>query len=170
MCFIALYVYKKCFTIIESDVLEQSARKYTAQKVVKFLASLKLDRYAQAFKDKGIEGEVLLEMDSEALDELEVTRAFDKLRILVLFRRKLRGGKAKHPVSEVVKCLQEINLDKYRDIFEKNNIDGDMLLYEDGTLVKNMLKEVGITSQIDITKIRSKFKTAVSEGSISKEE
>ena len=127
-----------------------------------FLASIKLDKHIQAFSDNEISGDVLYGVKSSELSELGVDDALDKVKILVGFRRYLEGVAARFSVSRLVVALSQSNLAKYRKPFEQHGIDGDMLLYEDEALVRSMLKEVGINSELIITRILSKFKTFAS--------
>ena len=108
-----------------------------------------------------ISGDVLLDADEEFLTELGVDTALDRVRIMTLFPRMLKEVEPKYPVSKVVKYLQENKMEKYIKLFEENEIDGDMLLDTDPTLMKTVLKEIGV-SVLDRVKLISKFKTLVS--------
>ena len=108
-----------------------------------------------------ISGDVLLDADEEFLTELGVDTALDRVRIMTLFPRTLEEVEPKYPVSEVVKYLQENKMEKYIKLFEENEIDGDMLLDTDPTLMKAVLKEIGV-GVVDRVKILSKFKTFTS--------
>ena len=72
--------------------LEHQAAGYTPEDVVEFLSSIGLDRYTGTFLDCEISGEVLLEANVEVFSELGVESVLDRLRISVLFKRKLSGG------------------------------------------------------------------------------
>ena len=139
--------------------IEEKARKVSVKDVSAFLASNKLDKYIQAFEENEVSGDILLDLNSSGLSELGVESALDKLRILVGFRRYLEGGGMRFSVSKLVVALSQNNLGKYRKPFEQNGVEGDLLLHEDGELVRSMLKEIGIGSDLAITKIISKFKT-----------
>ena len=103
----------------------------------------------------------MLDADDECLTELGVGTALDRVRIITWFPRRLEEVEPKYPVSEVVKYLQENKLEKYITLFEENEIDGDMLLDTDPTLMKAVLKEIGV-GVVDRVKILSKFKTFAS--------
>lgn len=131
-----------------------------------FLASIKLDKYRKAFISEDVSGDVLLDADHEFLTALGVDTALDRVRIITLFPRRLQEAEPNYPVSEVVRCLQENNLEKYVKSFEENEIDGDMLLDTDPALMKAVLKEIGV-GVVDRVKILSKFKTFISAESLS---
>ena len=59
--------------------------------------------------------------------------------------------------------LQQYKLDKYGPMLETHGIDGDMILGVEEKLMKSVLREVGVTSLVDNLKIRSKYKTFVSD-------
>ena len=145
----------------EKETVLSKARKYTPEDVGDFLSSIKLDKYKEEFVVNEVGGDVLLDSDSEVLSELGVVSPLDRVRILTLFPRRLREAEPSYPVSEVVKFLMEKNLGKYSNLFEDNQIDGDMMLDAEPELMKSALKEIGI-GLVDRVKILSKFKTFVS--------
>ena len=142
--------------------IEEKSRQYSIKDVSIFLAEIKLDQYIQKFEENEITGDVLLSLNLESFEELEVFSALHKLKIIVNFRRHLEQTGVEHPVFNVIQVLAQNKLIKYRRLVEQNGIDGDMLLYEDDKLVRCMFKEVGIGSDLDISKIISKFKTFAS--------
>ena len=146
--------------IDEEDILPR-ARTYTPEDVGDFLTSIYLDKYIKAFTDNEVGGDVLLEADCEFLNELGVTSPLDCMRIMTLFPRRLKKCEPHLPVSEVLRFLRENKFDKYIEHFEKNQIDGDMILNTDTALMKNVLKEIGI-GVVDRVRILSKFKTFAS--------
>ena len=68
----------------------------------------------------------------------------------VLFLRSLQGGEAQYPLESVLDFLEQSKLDKYRDIFRKTGMDGDLLLEADD----NVLNELGVTSAVERLKIK----------------
>ena len=93
-----------------------------------------------------------------------MTSAVDKIKIMVGFRRELMGGVIRYPISVVTTFLKENKLGQYCELFESKEIDGDMLLFKtDEALVKIMLHEVGIKSELHVDKIVSKFETYSTE-------
>lgn len=75
----------------------------------------------------------------------------------VLFRRRLQGGEVHYPLPTVLTFLEQNKLGKYRDIFEKSGIDGDLLLEAND----NVLKELGVKSPLDRKKITTKYKKSL---------
>lgn len=142
--------------------VQEKARKISVQDVINFLASIKLDKYIAAFQESDISGDVLISAKPDDLVELGVESALDKLKILVGFKRYVEGTGVKFTTSMLVVALAQHNLSKYRKPLEDHGVDGDLLLYEDKELVRSMLKEIGIDSNLAITKIISKFDTFAS--------
>ena len=83
----------------DTETLEQLARDYGEEEVTEFLTQAGLGQYVEAFREAQISGEVLLEADSEVLQELGVASAIDRLKIKELFRRQLQGA-----VEKYVQC------------------------------------------------------------------
>lgn len=67
-----------------------------------FLTETGLGKYADAFREAEISGEVLLEADEEMLRELGVESALDRLRIPLLFKRRLHRTRVKSVEMVVV--------------------------------------------------------------------
>ena len=132
------------------------------QDVIKFLASIKLDKHIPAFQENDISGDVLISAKPDDLKELGVESALDKLKILVGFKRYVEGTEVKFTTSKLVVALSQHNLGKHRKPLEQHGVDGDLLLYEDKELVRSMLKEIGIDSHLTITRIISRFETFAS--------
>lgn len=113
--------------------------------------------------DAEISGDVLLGGDSEMFEELEVTSHLHQMKIAHLFRKELKGSKTKYSNEHLSQFLLECKLDKYIAALKENGINGDMILEAENDLMKEVLKEIGITSSIHRNKITSKYKTFVSE-------
>ena len=75
----------------------------------------------------------------------------------VLFRRSLQGGVVRYPLESVLAFLEQNNLDKYRDTFWESGMDGDLLLEADD----NVLKELGVSSSVECSRIKTKYKNFV---------
>lgn len=75
----------------------------------------------------------------------------------MLFRRSLQGGEVRYPLQTVLNFLAEQKLDKYSAIFQEWDMNGDLLLEVDDSV----LKEMGVTSALDRNKIKTKYKTFV---------
>ncbi len=147
-----MYIYS------DNEELAPKARTYTPEDVGDFLTKIKLDKYKQAFVEAEVGGELLLEAaDCEFLNELGVNSLLDCVRIMTLFPRRLQDTEPRLPVSEVLRFLGENKFEKYIDVFERHEIDGDMLVDTEQGLMKNVLKEIGIGA-VDKGKILFKFK------------
>ena len=57
--------------------------QYSLEMVLTFLKQYKLDKYCDKFKEHGINGDLLLEADDSALEELGITSALERLKIKV---------------------------------------------------------------------------------------
>ena len=62
--------------------------QYPLEMVLAFLKQYKLDKYCDNFKKYGINGNLLLEADDSALEELGITSALERLNIKVHTCRK----------------------------------------------------------------------------------
>ena len=102
-------------------------------------------------------------MDTESLLEVDVKLPVHQMKIMHLFRRELQGGTAKYSRDHVARFLQQYRLDKYTPTLEEHGIDGDMILEVEEKLMKTVLRDVGVKSLVDVSKIRSKYKTFVSD-------
>ena len=93
------------------------------------------------------------------LEELNVTSYLHQMKIMHLFSKDLQGAPTKYSNEHLSKFLQGCKLEKHIATLESNEIDGDMILEVDGDLMKKVLKEIGISSKVDIIKITSKYYT-----------
>ena len=62
-----------------------------------------------------------------------------------------------YPLQSVLAFLEQSKLDKYCDIFQESGMDGDLLLEADDSV----LKELGVRSALDRTRIKTKYKKFV---------
>jgi len=128
-----------------------------------FLTSIGLQQYKTEFVQEKVGGDVLLDADQEFLNAVGVQSDLHCAKIMVLFRRVLEGhSEPLIPLDSVINFLKENNFDKYIEKFTANGIDGDVIMGTDQTLMKAVLKEIGI-GVVDRVKIISKFKTFVNE-------
>lgn len=148
---------------LDVSSLEEVARRLTPDDVADFLTRINLPQYSDIFKESEISGDLLLEADVDILKELTVESPLHQMLIMELFRRELKGGEIKYSTDYMMDFLKQYRLDKYGPSLLSHGIDGDMLLDVDDKLMKSVLKEVGVTSLVDALKIKSKFKTFVSE-------
>lgn len=140
------------------------ARKFTTKDVVEFLTKIGLSEYAECFEEEDISGDTLLEANSAMLEELEVTSHLHQMKIMHLFRKELQNADTKYSNDHLSSFLQkQKKMDKCIPTLKENGIDGDMILEVDSDLMKKVLKEIGIESQLQITKIITKYQTFVRE-------
>ena len=155
-------MFPHCYAESSEHSVESLARKLTPDNVADFLTKIGLPQYAESFKTSCISGELLLEADPDVLTELGVTSPLHQMKIMQLFRRELAGSVAEYPRHHMGQFLQQYKLEKYQPVLEGHGIDGDMILEVEEKLMKSVLREVGVTSLVDILKIRSKYKTFTS--------
>ena len=96
-------------------------------------------------------------------EELKVKSHLHRMKIAYLFRKKLKGRTTKYSNEHLSQFLRKCKLDKHITALTENGIDGDMILEADSDLMKNVLKEIGIGSPLDRSKIMLKYKTFVSK-------
>ena len=60
---------------------------HSLQTVLDFLEHYNLDKYSATFKEKGIDGDLLLEADDRVLKELGVNSAVDRRRIKTQYKK-----------------------------------------------------------------------------------
>ena len=75
----------------------------------------------------------------------------------VLFQRSLQGGQVHYTLQTVLTFLEQNNLSKYRAKFQEWDMDGDLLLEVDDS----MLKEIGVASALDRKRIKTKYKAFI---------
>ena len=138
--------------------MEELAQKWTTDDVADFMVRINLHQYSVIFKDSGIRGEELFDIDQEYLSELGVKSPLHQMRIVELFRRDLAGNTAKYPSDYVMHFLTQNNLEKYSPSLKHHGVDGDMLLEVEEKWMTSVLEEIGVT-EVDNFKIRKKFKT-----------
>ncbi len=151
---------------VESSTVspESLARRLSPNDVAAFLTKIQLPQYVESFRSSEISGELLLEADPEILEELGVASPVHQMKIMQLFRRELEGSVgAKYDQDHVIRFLQQYKLEKYVSALGEHGIDGDMVLQVEEKLMKSVLREVGVASLVDNLKIRSKYKTFVSD-------
>ena len=127
-----------------------------------FLQDIKMDQYIEAFKSKTINGGLLIAFGERQLKELGISSHLHCFKIQLLFKRALQSTPTTHALVVVLDFLAANNMDKYRQRFCEEGVDGDMLLEilqlrpnESGNAI---LEEMGITTGIDKIKMRKQFK------------
>ena len=147
----------------DADNLKEDTSDHTSTNFVSnFLKEIGLQDYASTFEEIGISGDVLLKVTKNDLDELGVSSALDKIKIMVKFPRYVQKEEIRYPLSAVIDFLNKHNMSKYSKCFQQHQIDGEMLMMKDTDLVKSMLEEIGIKG-IAGTIIIAKFETFVTK-------
>lgn len=141
--------------------VKRLAQSYTCEQVCGFLDEIGLQEYVSQFEEYGITGEVLLDAgQGKGLEDLGVVDPLHRLKIYVLFRRKLDGISkiAKRcPVEEVVRFLHSIKMSEHVEKFEENSIDGELLL----EATQEALAKLGVTKHIQRISIMTNFKNYI---------
>ena len=113
------------------------------------------------FEEYGITGEILLDAEQgKGLEDLGVDNPLHRLKICVLFRRKLDGISKiakRYPVEEVARFLHSIKMSEHVQKFEENNIDGELLV----EATHDALACLGVTKQIQRITIMNNFKNYI---------
>ena len=75
--------------------LTEQAKKYAPEDVAKFLQSVGLGQYAEKFVENDIRGDMLIEVEEEADDEMlievGVQSPLHQIKIMVFFKRLVKG-------------------------------------------------------------------------------
>ena len=147
-----------------NEDLRKEAVKIDANGVVEFLKTIGYEQYVEPFSDVDASGDTLFDFEDDDLVDLGIDSSIARLKIRVLFRRKLEGPSVlvqRFPVQKVVEFLDHLKVkgdkEKYKVNFEKNNIDGELLKGAS----KDVLNELGVVG-IDKKVIKSKFETVIS--------
>ena len=113
--------------------VKQRARQYSSEAVANFVTSIGYSDYAELFEVNDYSGEVLVGCKDKDLKDLGIESALARLKIIILFRRQLQGlhSLAKNfPVVKVVEFLNGLKppeKEQYKQSFDENEIDGEML-------------------------------------------
>lgn len=101
----------------------------------------------------------MLDLGVEDLVDLGVNSSVHQMKIVQLFRRELQGTKPKYSLDHLCQFLKENKLGQYIEHVKDHVIDGDMVLNVEESVMKKVLKEIGVTRAVDTTRICSKYKT-----------
>ena len=143
----------------EKVALEKLAKAYTLDDVLDFLHTIRMDQYIQTFRDERFDGILLVAAGDDELKDLGISSHFHRFKIQFLFKRTLQSTPIRHALVVVLDFLAANNIDKYRQRFSEEGVDGDMLFEilqlptESGNAI---LEEMGV-SRIDRLKMRKKF-------------
>lgn len=132
------------------------ASHYAVEDVLSFLKSNQLGQYVTAFEEFEINGELLIQFGDDELKELNVTRALDRLKIRVLFKRLVTGASCRHnPVNVAQFLRQNKQLKQFATSFQENNIDGELLLGASDDVYRELGVEKGVYMRMIHTRFRS---------------
>lgn len=112
-----------------------------------FLKTIGLERFADDVVELEVKGHMIVgDRGEEVMEELKMN-AIDRLRVSVLYRRRLLGQESELargcPVERVVKFFEQHKvLKKSAKMIQENGIDGEMLLQATQAAVM----ELGITA------------------------
>lgn len=131
--------------------------QHSVQNVVKFLDRMNMHQYSQKFEEKGIGTELLLHIDDqELLLELGVSDPLDCLKIVVLFKRHVKGSSAfaqKYPLEATMKILDEIDMSHHIASFRYHEIDAECI----SEATTQALKKLGVKDRKQREKIKENF-------------
>ena len=146
---------------IDENELEL-AKQFSVEDVVKFLHHIKLDQYATIFEEFEINGELLVQLPDNELQDMGITSALDRLKISNYFHRYLMGMKDipnQQSVKVVVKFLEDNKpLKQFAPKFDQNGIDAQLLL----NASDDVMRELGVEKGVHIRLVRTKFRSQVS--------
>ena len=134
------------------------AKQFSVKDVVKFLHQVKLGQYAIIFEEFEINGEILVQLPDNELQDMGIASALDRLKISSYFHRYIAGDKDipnQQSVKIVVKFLDDIKpLKQFASKFGENNVDSQLLL----DASDDVMRELGVDTGVHIRLIRTKFK------------
>ena len=141
--------------------MRKLAETYTCEQVCEFLCAIGMDAYVQEFREFSITGDILLKAEQgQGLIDLGVTNAIHRLKICILFQRRLDGVSKlakRYPVEEVVRFLHCTRMSEYAKMFEENEIDGECLLEAS----EEALQSLGVNKHIHRLSIKTQFKNFI---------
>ena len=136
------------------------AQQFSVEDVVKFLHKVKLGQYAAIFEDFEINGELLVQLPDNELQDMGITSALDRLKISKYFHQYIAGVRNipnERSVKKVVKFLEDIKpLKQFASTFSDNNVDVQLLL----DASDDVMRELGVDTGVHIRLIRTKCKNS----------
>ena len=130
-----------------------------------FVTSIGYSNYAELFEENDFSGDALIVSTDEHLKDLGIESALARLKIVILFQRQLQGlhSLAKNfPADKVVQFLDGLKpheKKQYKQSFDENEIDGEILLAMQGK--EDVMIELGVQRSAHRLMIMSKFKTLI---------
>ena len=147
---------------LDKNELEM-AKQFSVEDIVKFLQHVKLEQYATIFEEFEINGELLIQLPDNELQDMGIVSAIDRLKISVYFRQYISGIKdipSQQSVEEVVKFLEDNKpLRQFASRFGENKIDVQLLL----SASDEVMRELGVDTGVHVRLIRTKFKKLTAE-------
>ena len=148
-------------TLDENEL--ELAKQLSVEDIVKFLHDVKLEQYATIFEEFEINGELLIQLPDNELQDMGIVSALDRLKISVYFRQYVLGAKNipnQQSVREVVKFLEDNKpLRQFASRFGENNVDALLLL----SASNEVMRELGVDTGVHVRLIRTKFKKLTTE-------
>lgn len=148
-------------TLDENEL--ELAKQLSVEDIVKFLHDVKLEQYATIFEEFEINGELLIQLPDNELQDMGIVSALDRLKISVYFRQYVLGAKNipnQQSVREVVKFLEDNKpLRQFASRFGENNVDALLLL----SASDEVMRELGVDTGVHVRLIRTKFKKLTTE-------
>ncbi len=138
--------------------LASLAKEYGTQEIKQFLQEIDIpDEVIEQFEDNEVTGPDLLEVlevSSQGLEDIGVSSELHRLKILILFKRKLRGDEPDVSPLEVASFLRRHKMfQKYEKAFVDNGIDGELLLNASA----GVLEELGVGNRFHQSQLKTKF-------------
>ncbi len=133
------------------------AQPHGTKEIKQFLQEIDIpNEVIKHFEENEVTGPDLLgvlEDSSEALEDIGVSSELHRLKISILFKRKLREDEPEISPLEVASFLRRYNMfKKYEKAFLDNGIDGDLLLNASA----GVLEELGV-NRFHRSQLRTKF-------------
>ena len=75
-----------CHQVLFQRSLQDGEAQYPLESVLDFLEQNKLSKYSAIFKESGIDGDLLLKADDNVLEELGVSSAVHRKKIMVKYK------------------------------------------------------------------------------------
>ena len=138
---------------------EERARAYDIRRIVNFLNRIKMEQYTEVFTSNGINGELLIALNDDDLEDQGINSYFHRFKIIFCFKREVSGRDIRCPPAMLARLLEgDANLKKYIPSILKNEVDGEMLLQCDN---EKVLAELEINPKFHYKKIVTLIKSCM---------
>lgn len=108
----------------------------------------KLKQYTDKFKDSHVDKDFLCKASSEDLRAFGVDNALDRLKILTGFSRWLEKKEPKYTTQYVVEFVAKTRYGQYSQVFEDNDIDGDIIKIATENELEEILSYIGVGNKL----------------------